>query len=223
MPRRVGPNGGPEPTGRCRPEGDTPCARTGIWIWTRIMFGNTCSTTSRTSRTCTHSSYPKSYTPWSSSSWRGYPHPASSRRGARIARFTNTQSLGTTKPTVVAGQKRKRSSIADVSELMQPQKHGRPYRNIDTALILVVLALGKICLYKDGKLPDVISESESTNANNQVKSPPFQQQHQQLRNGHPSSYNQIFPSSFHGLVQTSRFPSSINERSKNYSWSFQPH
>ncbi|KAI0388322.1 hypothetical protein F5Y17DRAFT_470502 [Xylariaceae sp. FL0594] len=39
------------------------------------------------------------------------------------------------------------------------RKPGRPYRNVQSTLVLLVLALGKICLYR-GKMPDVVHDPE---------------------------------------------------------------
>ncbi len=155
--------------------------------------------------------------PWSSSSSRGSPSTQRHiKNELRIAKFISSapspsptseppsepgQPGGTarTERTVrqagQAGQKRKRSPTADIPEpVMQPQKPGKPYRNIDTALILVVLALGKICSYRDGKLPDVVAESEPMS--NPTMSP-------QLRNGYPASPGQVMSPS----ALSSGFPS----------------
>ncbi|KAI0388296.1 hypothetical protein F5Y17DRAFT_242089 [Xylariaceae sp. FL0594] len=39
------------------------------------------------------------------------------------------------------------------------RKPGRPYRNVQSTLVLLVLALGKICLYR-GKIPVVVHDPE---------------------------------------------------------------
>ncbi|KAI1128851.1 hypothetical protein F5Y10DRAFT_166593 [Nemania abortiva] len=64
-------------------------------------------------------------------------------------------------PTVPeTGTKRKRSpGNDDLSPVMTFRKPGRPYRNVQSALVLVVLALGKICLHQ-GKMPDVVHEPD---------------------------------------------------------------
>jgi len=80
------------------------------------------------------------------------------------------------------GLKRKRSPAAEVADPTTPvPKPGRLFRNIDTALILLVLALGKVCLHKD-KLPDVVQESDY------ARPAP-------VRNGHPASPSQGSPPS----------------------------
>ncbi|KAI0877478.1 hypothetical protein GGS24DRAFT_120171 [Hypoxylon argillaceum] len=58
------------------------------------------------------------------------------------------------------GSKRKRSPGNDEpSPVTMFRKPGRPYRNVQSALVLVVLALGKICLHQ-GKMPDVVHEPD---------------------------------------------------------------
>lgn len=63
------------------------------------------------------------------------------------------------------GNKRKRSPAGDEpSPLMAFRKPGRPYRNVQSALVLLVFALGKICLHK-GKIPDVVHEPDGFTSN----------------------------------------------------------
>ncbi|KAF2968363.1 hypothetical protein GQX73_g5190 [Xylaria multiplex] len=63
------------------------------------------------------------------------------------------------------GNKRKRSPIGEeLSPVTSFKKPGRPYRNIQSALVLLVFALGKICLHK-GKIPDVVHEPEGFTGN----------------------------------------------------------
>jgi hypothetical protein len=86
------------------------------------------------------------------------------------------------------GNKRKRSpglggdypEPRDIGE----QKPGHPYRSMSSCLVLLVMALGKICQHK-GKLPDVVHERESENSS--VNSP-------SIKNGHPPSPLQSSPS-----------------------------
>ncbi|KAI0012338.1 hypothetical protein F4779DRAFT_626040 [Xylariaceae sp. FL0662B] len=75
------------------------------------------------------------------------------------ARFVNQPS--SVPPSIVeTGMKRKRSPAADEqSPSASFQKPGRPYRSIQNALVLLVFALGKVCLHKD-KIPDPISDSD---------------------------------------------------------------
>jgi hypothetical protein len=80
--------------------------------------------------------------------------------------------------TETPGQKRKRSPVSTV-ELPEvttpyPLKPGRPQRSIKNAVLLLVLALGKICEHRE-KIPDVLPDHESTSSG----SP-------HLRSGYPS-------------------------------------
>lgn len=59
-----------------------------------------------------------------------------------------------------AGLKRKRSpALEEQSPGVPFQKPGVPNRSIDSALVLAVLALGKICLWKD-KIPELVQDQE---------------------------------------------------------------
>ncbi|KAI5860089.1 hypothetical protein GGS23DRAFT_614256 [Durotheca rogersii] len=59
------------------------------------------------------------------------------------------------------GTKRKRSPAADdQTPSTSFVKPGRPYRSVNSALVLMVFALGKICLHKE-KIPDAVHESDS--------------------------------------------------------------
>ncbi|KAI0406478.1 hypothetical protein F4802DRAFT_606190 [Xylaria palmicola] len=64
------------------------------------------------------------------------------------------------------GTKRKRSSPAgdEPSPVMSFRKPGRPFRNVQSALVLVVLALGKICLHR-GNIPEVVHEPDDFTSN----------------------------------------------------------
>jgi hypothetical protein len=82
-------------------------------------------------------------------------------RGAGIAKFVVTPS-----PQSETGSKRKRSPAPDGAELpVTSPKSGKPVfqRSINNALVLLVLALGKICLHKD-RIPDVVPVSEAPNS-----------------------------------------------------------
>ncbi|RWA14360.1 hypothetical protein EKO27_g745 [Xylaria grammica] len=73
--------------------------------------------------------------------------------------------VGFIHPTAEVGAKRKRSPVADEpSPVMSFRKPGRPFRNIQSALVLLVFALGKICLHK-GKIPDVVQEPDGFTSN----------------------------------------------------------
>jgi len=66
------------------------------------------------------------------------------------------------------GSKRKRSSPVNTIELPEviapyPLEPGRPQRSIENAVLLLALALGKICEHK-AKIPDVLPDCESTSS-----------------------------------------------------------
>jgi hypothetical protein len=92
------------------------------------------------------------------------------------------------------GTKRKRSP-ASGDYLEQPQsmldyKPGHPFRTINTALVLLVMALGRICLCK-GKIPEIVPDKERAvdkDSGSSWNSSPT------MRNGHPQSPIQSSPS-----------------------------
>ncbi|KAI1344892.1 hypothetical protein F5Y15DRAFT_10362 [Xylariaceae sp. FL0016] len=79
---------------------------------------------------------------------------------ADLARFINH--APTTVPSMPeTGHKRKRSPFGDEeSPNVSHKKPGRPFRSVDNALVLLVFALGKICLHKE-KIPDVVRDPEA--------------------------------------------------------------
>lgn len=90
------------------------------------------------------------------------------------AKFAVPTSAGT--PAVEAGTKRKRSPAADDHPPVPLLKSNLPFRSIHSAMVLSVLALGKICLHRD-KIPDVVPEKDR----------PMQQNSPAVRNGMPAS------------------------------------
>lgn len=76
----------------------------------------------------------------------------------------------------MAGSKRKRSPGAEGPDTPQ-HRLGRPTRTINNAVVLTILALGKICLHKDN-VPDVVHEDERT------------------RNGYPGSPHTSSPEAY---------------------------
>ncbi|KAK3686073.1 hypothetical protein B0T22DRAFT_240664 [Podospora appendiculata] len=101
-------------------------------------------------------------------------------------------------PHVEPGVKRKRSPAPDGIETPIPaMKAGKPtfQRSINNALVLLVLALGKICLVKDKKIPDVVPVSEPLHGSPQVK------------NGHPASPTQNSPPSYGSHSHSAGLPS----------------
>ncbi|KUJ11887.1 uncharacterized protein LY89DRAFT_593488 [Mollisia scopiformis] len=85
------------------------------------------------------------------------------------------------------GNKRKRSPVSsDYSEIpvMVEHKPGHPFRSISSALVLLVMALGKICQYRE-RIPDPVSDKEHDTS---FGSSPV------IRNGLPPSPLQSSPS-----------------------------
>ncbi|KAL2264896.1 hypothetical protein VTJ83DRAFT_7406 [Remersonia thermophila] len=94
--------------------------------------------------------------------------------GMNIAKF-----VGTPTPQFETGMKRKRSSPPPdgiESPSSSPRPPPRPIfpRSMNSALVLLVLALGKICLHKD-RIPDVVPASDAPHSSPSV------------RNGYPPS------------------------------------
>ncbi|EXA29710.1 hypothetical protein FOVG_18824 [Fusarium oxysporum f. sp. pisi HDV247] len=88
--------------------------------------------------------------------------PASQPRSAKPQTSKPTFAVGGGSQTEeVAGSKRKRSPGPDGSEPPPPapSRTGRPDRSIHTALVLTVLALGKVCLRRNN-VPDVVHPTE---------------------------------------------------------------
>jgi hypothetical protein len=88
--------------------------------------------------------------------------PASQPRPAKPQTSKPTFAVGGGSQTEeVAGSKRKRSPGPDGSEPPPPapSRTGRPDRSIHTALVLTVLALGKVCLQRDN-VPDAVLPTE---------------------------------------------------------------
>ncbi len=112
------------------------------------------------------------------------------------ARFIN-QPASSAPTFAEAGTKRKRSPAAEEPNPGVPfQKPGRPYRSIHSALVLLVLALGKICLHRD-PVPDVVRESpDIPTANSPL-----------IRNGFPASPLQGSPPGLLSQSQSSGLPS----------------
>ncbi|KFA74515.1 hypothetical protein S40288_07421 [Stachybotrys chartarum IBT 40288] len=81
----------------------------------------------------------------------------------KTARPLATKSAFAIHPTVEAtGAKRKRSPGPDSSDgqpAAAPVKSGKPVRSLVSAIVLMVLALGKICLHRDN-IPDVVHPAE---------------------------------------------------------------
>jgi hypothetical protein len=70
-----------------------------------------------------------------------------------VAKFVASQSMD------MPGGKRKRSPAADPDSSPTPKKPGKPYRSMNSCLVLLVLALGKMCLQR-GRMPDVVRDAD---------------------------------------------------------------
>ncbi|EXM32552.1 hypothetical protein FOTG_02874 [Fusarium oxysporum f. sp. vasinfectum 25433] len=125
--------------------------------------------------------------------------PASQPRSAKPQTSKPTFAVGGGSQTPeAAGSKRKRSPGPDGSEppTPAPQRIGRPDRSIHTALVLTVLALGKVCLHRDN-VPDVVHPTE-----------PLPHGSPALRNGAiPPSPNQGSPPGYSSHSHSSGLPS----------------
>lgn len=106
---------------------------------------------------------------------------------AQVAKFVSQHDSPTQHP-LDSDRKRKRSPVPNGAEhvLQPPNKRQRPQRSIQHALVLIVLALGKICQVRDRKLPDVPDPREPRP---EVQGSPV------VRNGHITSPNQGSPPS----------------------------
>lgn len=124
--------------------------------------------------------------------------PRRSNKHAEYAKFTD---LGEAREYSDVGIKRKRSPVVDASDTppgVSPvsSKPAKPVieRSIENALVLLVLALGKICSHKE-RLPEVVPVSDPT------PSSPM------LRRGHPLSPMQGSPPLYAPIPLSSALPS----------------
>lgn len=81
------------------------------------------------------------------------------RESSSGVKFAVPTSVGTHVPAAEMGTKRKLSSEADDRLPVPLLKPNLPFRSIQSAMVLSVLALGKICLHRD-KIPDVVPEKD---------------------------------------------------------------
>ncbi|TFB04271.1 hypothetical protein CCMA1212_003803 [Trichoderma ghanense] len=98
-------------------------------------------------------------------------------------------------PLEVTGSKRKRTPETDGPSTPGPVRVGKPSRSIHSALVLVIIALGKICLHQD-EVPDVVFPVDPMPHGSPVS-----------RNGVPPSPTQGSPPGFSAHSQSSGFPS----------------
>jgi len=126
--------------------------------------------------------------------------------GPSVATFVTPNVVGTQQPET--GAKRKRSPAPDGLEVPPgiSMKSVKPtfQRSINNALVLLVLALGKICLQKSAKISDVVPVSEPSQGSPIV------------HNGHPASPiqgSQGSPPSYHSHSSGLPSPKDGGERS----------
>lgn len=118
--------------------------------------------------------------------------------GSAVAKFAGPTSAA---QQVEAGSKRKRQSPGpDGTDPTAPStpKPGKPafQRSVQNALVLLVLALGKICLWRDKKLPEPVPVSDQLQHGSPL-----------VRVGHPASPLQGSPPSITSHSQSSGLPS----------------
>ncbi|KAK6074342.1 hypothetical protein SCUP515_06477 [Seiridium cupressi] len=125
------------------------------------------------------------------------PQAPSKSSNKIAAKFVQSGGSSIAPPGPETGSKRKRSpAVEEQTPTMPFQKAGiQVARSINSALVLSVLALGKICLHK-GKIPELVPDHD----NLQASSSPF------FRNGVMSSPSQGSPPGF-TPNQTSQLPS----------------
>lgn len=104
------------------------------------------------------------------------------KRSKAQAKFVSGQQEGPIQPSIDYDRKRKRSPAPHGPEAAPPAKKPKPQRSIKHALVLLVLALGKICGWREGKLPDVPEKEPAPSHDSPV-----------VRNGHITSPNQGSP------------------------------
>lgn len=97
------------------------------------------------------------------------------KSGAK-AKFAANPSDGPLPSALEYDRKRKRSPGPNGAEAGPPAKKLKPQRSIKHALVLLVLALGKICSWRDRKLPEAVERESVGNYNSPV-----------VRNGHVTS------------------------------------
>ncbi|KAK7220557.1 hypothetical protein V2G26_008560 [Clonostachys chloroleuca] len=124
-------------------------------------------------------------------------HPRSAKPQAVKPAFAFA-STPTPTPTEQTGSKRKRSPGPDGSETPMtpgPIRTGKPTRSVHSALVLTILALGKICMHRDN-IPDVV-HPQPTSDSGSHGSP-------SIRNGviPPSSPSQGSPPGPHSYSQS---------------------
>jgi hypothetical protein len=140
---------------------------------------------------------------------RQLPHAEAKSTKPPVAKFPLVQPS----VSVETGNKRKRSSpAAEMDPGTVPLKPGKPYRSIHSAVVLLVLALGKICLHRD-KLPDVVPDSEREQRSH---GSPL------IRNGHPASPMQGSPPNYSSLPSPKEHERVLPSRRQSFQGSAGP-
>ena len=113
---------------------------------------------------------------------------------------------GAPAPNEATGSKRKRSPGFDGSDgsTAPPAKVGKPSRSLHSALVLTILALGKICLHRDN-IPDVVPHMDQPS-----------QGSPHSRNGVLPSPTQGSPPGFSSHTQSSGHPSPMDTERTNH-------
>lgn len=119
---------------------------------------------------------------------------------ARQAKSSKTFAVGGSTPAVPegTGAKRKRSPAPDTTEtsaMSPPAKSGKPNRTIHTALVLTILALGKVCQHRES-IPEALHYSDAGQHGSPL-----------VRNGIPGSPKQGSPPAFSSRSASSGLPS----------------
>ncbi|KAK3175613.1 hypothetical protein K4F52_010117 [Lecanicillium sp. MT-2017a] len=119
---------------------------------------------------------------------------------ARQAKSSKTFAVGGSTPALPegTGSKRKRSPAREADEssaTSPPAKSGKPNRTIHTALVLTILALGKVCHHRES-IPEALHYSDAGQHGSPL-----------LRNGIPGSPNQRCPPAFSSISASSGLPS----------------
>jgi hypothetical protein len=129
-------------------------------------------------------------------------HPRPTKNPAKSS-FAVGAPVGAQTPTETAGSKRKRSpgpESSDGPSTPGPNRSGRPHRSMHNALVLTILALGKICLFRD-HIPDIVQNPQETIVNSGVQGSPLP------RNGILPSPSQGSPPSYLAHSHSSGLPS----------------
>ncbi|KAF3760800.1 hypothetical protein M406DRAFT_216035, partial [Cryphonectria parasitica EP155] len=104
------------------------------------------------------------------------------RKSKSQAKFVSAPEGAMQSATSDFDRKRKRSPGPNGAEPGPPSKRSRPQRSSKHALVLLVLALGKICSWRERKLPEAVDKDSAPSHGSPI-----------VRNGHVTSPNQSSP------------------------------